>query len=109
LFVINLFSDVRKSNILNDSFELPSLEEIEEMERQQAQAIDALEISDHSVNCQKCGTAVPLLTRTTTQKKHRITVLENQIGWLQEHHDYIHRLRIGGNNNNNNDGDGQQQ
>jgi len=46
---------------LNDSFELPSLEEIEQMEGQRLQAIESLEIFDHSVKCQRCGTAVPCL------------------------------------------------
>ena len=36
---------------MNDSFELPSLEQIEEMDRQQLQAIQALETSASSVKC----------------------------------------------------------
>lgn len=88
------------------SFKLPPIEKIEEMERQRTQAIESLEVSDGFVKCQKCGIAVPML-RITKEKSHRITVLENQVRWLQEHHDYIHRLRVGGNNNNNNnDGNG---
>jgi hypothetical protein len=46
---------------LNDPFELPSLEEIEQMDSQKSQAIEVLEISNDSVECQKCGIAVPML------------------------------------------------
>jgi hypothetical protein len=31
------------------------------MERQRLQAIEVLEISDHSVKCQRCGNTVPIL------------------------------------------------
>jgi len=33
-----------KTKVLNDSFELPSLEQIEQMERQRSQAVESLEI-----------------------------------------------------------------
>jgi hypothetical protein len=46
---------------LNDPFELPSLKDIEQMEKQRLQAIESLEIFDHSVKCQRCGTAVPIV------------------------------------------------
>jgi len=46
---------------LNEPFVLSSLEEIEEMERQCLQSIEALEISDDSVKCQRCGIAVPIV------------------------------------------------
>jgi hypothetical protein len=35
-----------KNQVLNDPFELPSLEQIEEMDKQRLQAIESLEISD---------------------------------------------------------------
>ena len=44
---------------MNVSFELPPLEE---MDSERLQAIEALEVSNDSVKCQKCGIAVPLLT-----------------------------------------------
>jgi hypothetical protein len=47
--------------MLNDPFELPSLEEIKEMDRQRFHAIESLHISDHSVKCQSCGIAVPIV------------------------------------------------
>ncbi|MFL6418343.1 MAG: hypothetical protein ACJ71P_02860 [Nitrososphaeraceae archaeon] len=53
---------------MNDPFELPSLQEIEEMERQRSQAIEALQIYDHSVKCQKCGIAVPIVGKLTSQR-----------------------------------------
>ena len=33
-----------KTKVLNDSFELPSLEQIEQMERQRSQGVESLEI-----------------------------------------------------------------
>jgi adenine-specific DNA methylase len=72
---------------LNDPFELPSLQEIEEMDRQLSYAIESLEIFDHSVRCQRCGMAVPIVGRLTmtTAKNDRITVLEKRIKWLQNY------------------------
>jgi hypothetical protein len=67
---------------LNDPFELPSLEEIQEMERQRSQAIESLQIfdSDHSVKCQRCGDAVPIIVGKMTKppKSNRIDVLEKR-------------------------------
>ncbi len=37
-----------RTNILNDAFELPYLEEMEEMERQRSQAVESLKIIDNS-------------------------------------------------------------
>jgi hypothetical protein len=50
------------------------------MEREQSQAIESLQISDsdHSVKCQKCGIAVPIVGRLTT-RNDRIAVLQKQI------------------------------
>jgi hypothetical protein len=52
---------IRTNIILNDPFELPSLQEIQEMERQRSQSIEALEVFDSSVKCQKCGMAIPIV------------------------------------------------
>jgi adenine-specific DNA methylase len=70
---------------LNEPFELPSLQEIEEMERQRSQAIALLEVFGHSVKCQRCGNAVPIVGKLTmtTAKNDRITVLEKRIKWLE--------------------------
>ena len=46
---------------MNDSFELPSLEEIQEMEKQHSLAIEALDISNDSVKCQRFGISLPML------------------------------------------------
>ena len=73
---------------MNDPFELPSLEEIEEMDRQRSQAIESLEICDHSVKCQKCGMAVPIVVGgggLTRPHGNRITLLEHRIKWIETH------------------------
>jgi hypothetical protein len=88
---------------LNEPFELPSLEEIEQMERQRLQAIEALEIFDHSVKCQRCGNAVPIVGKLTRTGNDRIAVLQKRIKWLEGHHHYINRLGHRSNSNNNSD------
>ena len=67
---------------MNDAFELPSLEEINGMERQRCQAIESLEIFYHSVKCQKCGNAVPMIGKSIKPKSNRIAVLDN---WLENY------------------------
>jgi hypothetical protein len=66
---------------LNEPFELPSLQEIEEMDRQKSQAIESLEIFDHSVSCQRCGMAVPIVGKLSKPNSNRIAVLEKRIKW----------------------------
>jgi hypothetical protein len=70
---------------LNDPFELPSLEEIEEMDRQKSQAIESLQIFDHSVKCQRCGMAVPIVGRLPKPHSNRIAILQKRIKWLQNY------------------------
>ncbi|MFL6399641.1 MAG: hypothetical protein ACJ72J_08695 [Nitrososphaeraceae archaeon] len=70
---------------MNDSFELPSLEEIEEMDSQRSQAIESLEIFDHSVRCQKCNIAVPLLRTLTRPNSNRIGILQKRIKWMENY------------------------
>jgi hypothetical protein len=72
---------------MNDAFEIPSLEEIEEMERQPSQAIESLQISNHSVKCQKCGVAIPMVGKLTRTKPkgNRIDTLEKRIKWLEHY------------------------
>jgi adenine-specific DNA methylase len=72
------------------------------MDRQRSQAIDSLEISDHSVKCQKCGIAVPIVGKLTKPKarNYRIAVLEKQIKWIEAHSHSHH-----GNNNRSSDDD----
>jgi hypothetical protein len=70
---------------LNDHFELPSLQEIEEMDRQKSQAIESLEIFDHSVKCQRCGMAVPIIGKLSKPNSNRIAVLEKRIKWLENY------------------------
>ena len=89
---------------LNDSFELPSLEQIEEMEKQRMQAIKSLEISNDSdsVKCQKCNAYIPIIGKLPRLHSNRIAVLERRIEWLEERHPH----RYHGNNNDNNNGNG---
>jgi adenine-specific DNA methylase len=70
---------------LNDPFELPSLEEIKEMDKQRSQAIESLEIFDHSVKCQRCGIAVPIVGKLTTAKNDRIAILQKTIKWIESY------------------------
>jgi hypothetical protein len=70
---------------LNDPFELPSLEEIEQMDRQRSQAIESLEITDHSVKCQRCGNAVPIIGKMTRTNNDRIAVLQKRIKWIENY------------------------
>jgi hypothetical protein len=78
---------------LNDSFELPSLEQIEEMDRQQLQAIQALEISASSVKCQRCSMAVPIVGKLARPYNVRIAILQKRIKWIEEHYYYHHHHR----------------
>jgi hypothetical protein len=84
--------------ILNDSFELPSLEEVEEMERQRSQAIESLQITDsgNSVKCQKCGMDVLIVFKLTRANSDRIAILKRRIKWIEGY-------SCGNNSNNNND------
>jgi hypothetical protein len=70
---------------LNDTFELPSLQEIEEMDRQRSYAIESWEISDHSVKCQKCGTAVPIVGKLPKPHPNRVAILQKRIKWLENY------------------------
>jgi hypothetical protein len=81
---------------LNDPFELPSLEKIEQMDRQRSQAIEALQISDRSVKCQRCGIAVPIVGKLPRPySNNRIAILQKRIKCIEN---YSH-----GNNSNKND------
>jgi hypothetical protein len=79
---------------LNEPLELPSLEEIEQMERRRLQAIESLHICNHSVKCQRCGIAVPVVGKLTRTGNDRISVLQKRIRWLENYHYPSH-----GNNN----------
>jgi hypothetical protein len=70
---------------LNDPFELPSLEEIQEMDMQRSLAIEALEISNHSVKCQRCSIVVPLLRTLTKPRSNRIDALQKRVKWIENH------------------------
>jgi hypothetical protein len=71
---------------LNDPFELPSLQEIEEMDRQRSQAIESLQISDHSVKCQRCGNAVPIVGKLPKPHSNRIDILQKRIKWMENYY-----------------------
>ena len=49
-----------KTKVLNDSFEIPSLEQIEQMERQRSQGVESLEIYA-AVKYQRCGMAIHIV------------------------------------------------
>jgi hypothetical protein len=61
-----------ENEVLSNPIEIPSLEEIEAMDRKRSQVIEALEISNDSVKCQKCGNSVPLLNTLTKRRSNRI-------------------------------------
>ena len=71
------------------------------MEKQRSQAIESLEISNHSVKCQKCGLDIPLIGKLTKPKSNRITILEKRIKWLEGGYPRSY----GGNNNKSSDDD----
>ena len=55
------------------------------MEKQRSQAIESLEIYDHSVQCQKCGIAVPIVGKLIKPKSNRIAILEKRIRWIENY------------------------
>jgi hypothetical protein len=69
---------------MNDPFELPSLEEIEQMERQRLQAIESLQITGHSVKCQRCRVAVPIVGKLTKISNDRISILQKR-KWIENY------------------------
>ena len=79
---------------MNDPFELPSLEQIEEMDRQRLQAIESLQISDHSVKCQRGGNAVSMIGKSVGAKSNRIAVLERRVRWLENYPHSINTIII---------------
>jgi hypothetical protein len=70
---------------LNGPFELPSLEEIEQMDRQGSQAIEALQISNDSVKCQRCGNAIPIVGKLTKASNDGIGILQKRIKWIENY------------------------
>ena len=70
------------------------------MDKQRLQPIESLQITDHSVKCQKCGISVRIVEKLTKLKSNRITILERRIRWLENY-----RHRRGGDNNSNNKND----
>jgi hypothetical protein len=72
--------------MLNDPFELPSLEEIKEMDRQRFHAIESLHISDHSVKCQSCGIAVPIVGKLARPPHNDwVAMLQKRIKWIENY------------------------
>ncbi|MFL6363787.1 MAG: hypothetical protein ACJ719_01080 [Nitrososphaeraceae archaeon] len=64
---------------MNDPFELPSLQEIQEMDKQRSHAIESLQITDHSVKCQRCGNAVPIVGKLNGPDNDRAVILQRRI------------------------------
>jgi peptide subunit release factor RF-3 len=72
--------------MVSEERELPSLEEIAAMDRQRQEAFEALEIYDHSIKCQRCGIAVPIVEGTKSRANaKRITTLEIKIRYFEDH------------------------
>jgi hypothetical protein len=59
------------------------------MEKQRSQAIEALEIFDHSVKCQRCSSAVPIVGKLDRPHNDRVVILQKRIKWLEDHHRYF--------------------
>ena len=56
------------------------------MERQRLQAIEALEIyDDHSVKCQRCGIAVPIVRKLPRPLNDRVAILQKRIKWIENY------------------------
>jgi len=66
---------------------MPSIEQIEQMERQRSQALDAVEILDsgHSVKCQRCGVAVPIVGKMSRPKNDDVVKLQTCVKWMEKH------------------------
>jgi hypothetical protein len=41
--------------------------------------------SDHSVKCQKCGIAVPIVGKLTRTKNDKIAILQKRIKWIENY------------------------
>jgi hypothetical protein len=67
---------------LSEHFVLPSLEEIEQMERRRSQAIESLEISDHSVMCQRCSQDIPIVGKQNRPCNDMVVILQRRIKWM---------------------------
>jgi hypothetical protein len=61
------------------------------MDKQRSQAIEALEISDHSVKCQRCGNAVPIVGKLSRRHNDRAVILQRRIKWMEN---YYHGVNI---------------
>ena len=55
--------------------------------------LPALEIYDHSVKCQRCGMAVPIVGKLTRTNNDRIGTLQRRIKWIEDHYYPYHRTR----------------
>jgi hypothetical protein len=53
------------------------------MDRQRLQDIQSLEIYDHSVKCQRCSSAIPIVGKLTKVSNDRIAVLQKRIKWIE--------------------------
>ena len=60
--------------VLNEDFELPSLEEIEQMERQRLQS---------SV---RCGNAKPIVGKLPRPHNDRVVILQRRIKWMENYY-----------------------
>jgi hypothetical protein len=53
------------------------------MERQRLQAIESLQITGHSVKCQRCRVAVPIVGKLTKISNDRIFILQKKESGLR--------------------------
>src|ERR1051325_56634 len=67
--------------------QIPSLEEVEQMERQRSQTLDAVEVLDsgHSVKCQRCGVAVPIVGKLSRPKNDDVVKLQTRQRYMENH------------------------
>ena len=63
--------------------ELPDIQDIEKMDRDKSEAIEALQISDHSVKCQRCGNSYRIAEKAIAS--WRIGRLQRRISHAQAH------------------------
>jgi hypothetical protein len=61
------------------------------MEQQRLQAIEALEISDNSVKCHRCGLDIPMDGKLSRPQNDRVAILQKMIKWMEN---YYHDANI---------------
>ena len=55
------------------------------MDKQRLQTIEALDISNDSVKCQRCSTAIHMLRTLTKPRSNRIDALQKRVKCTENH------------------------